>query len=273
MSAGQPEVKFDTRNQRLLSLWDKIQRIQVDFCFAQEVSIYYMSEEWLNAARTVLDVGTGNGYFLQKLRELFPDKHYRGIDVSAELVAQARAALGEAAGVDLTIEDYFATRGIFDAVIMRLFWQHLPIDRLDAALGQLDAITRPGSAVLITDAHDAVRCFVPGLPEFRKVIDAYTEQQRHSGCRRDVATLLVDRFARSDTWRIAADLRLLLPSSIPGYRPLFARIYQLWLDLFECLDQLKLDFGPARAELAAWARDPRSFTQAGLHVLRLERVR
>jgi SAM-dependent methyltransferase len=266
------DVKFDTRDQRLLNLWDEIQRVQVDFCFAQEVSVFYMSEHWLTGSRTVLDVGTGNGHFLHRLREYFPDKYYRGIDISPELLALARSTLGETTNIDLAVEDYFETKGLFDCVIMRLFWQHLPENRLDAAISQLAMITRPGSSVFITDAYDSVRCFVPDLPEFRKVIAAYSSQQRASGRHRDIASLLLDRFDQTGVWRLTCDLHLILPSSIPGYRALYARIYQLWLELFECLDQLKLDFTPARLDLGAWERDPQSFTQAGIRVFRFERV-
>jgi len=76
------DTKFDIRSKQLQRIWDELQRLQTDFCFDQELSAYYMCDYWLNDARSILDAGTGNGYFLNRIRELFPRKQYTGIDIS-----------------------------------------------------------------------------------------------------------------------------------------------------------------------------------------------
>src|SRR5215468_1538514 len=80
---------FGTKKPTLLEIWDQIQRLQTDFALAQELSCYYTTPQW-HAANTVLDLGTGNGYYLQKIAGYFPDKVYRGVDLSAELIAIAQ---------------------------------------------------------------------------------------------------------------------------------------------------------------------------------------
>ena len=50
------------------------------------------------------------------------------------------------------------------------------------------------------------------------------------------------------------------------------RIHELWIELFECLGELAMDFTPAREELARWKEDEQAYTQAGVHVTRLDRI-
>jgi len=270
-SAKERNGKFDTRNQLLLRIWDEIQSVQTDFCFPQELSAYYMSDHWIQTTRTVLDVGTGNGYFLSKLLEMFPNKDFTGIDISSELMELARLRL-EGRAVDLRNEDYFGHHGVYDFIIMRLFWQHLPEDRIGEALRKLEELTGPGASVLISDAYDDVRRFMPDMPAFRAMINAYTRQQAAIGRNRNIVDVLIDWAESEDSWCVGEDIRLILPSSIHGYRNLFGRIYELWVELFECVGELEMDFTPAKDELGRWSRDEYAFTQAGLRVVRLDRL-
>lgn len=263
--------KFDTHNRTLLRIWDEIQCVQTDFCFPQELSAYYMSDHWVRRALTVLDVGTGNGCFLSKLLRNFPNKRCAGIDISTELLELATPRL-EGLKVKLTTQDYFDHEGVYDFVIMRLFWQHLGKDRIAEAQEKLEELTRPGASVLISDAYDEVRLFVPDMPAFREVIRAYTDQQADIGRNRNIINMLLEWAESRDSWRVGEDIRLILPSSIHGYRSLFGRIYELWIELFECLGELKTDFEAAKEELRQWFRNETNYTQAGLRVVRLDRV-
>ena len=265
------DTKFDTCDQRLLRIWDEIQRVQTDFSFAQEISAYYMSYNWIQEVSSVLDVGTGNGYFLSKLQERFPDREYTGIDISQEFIDLAKSNLRNIR-VQLKTQDYFTVTGVYDFVIMRLFWQHLPHYRIKEALSKLTDITKPGSSALISDAYDEARCFVPALPEFQKVITTYTHQQSAVERNRDIVSTLIDLVKTTPSWRVGCEIPLILPSSIPGYLRLYNRIYELWIELFECLGELDIDFTPAKEELAHWRENAGAYTQAGLRVVRLDRI-
>lgn len=270
-SPNEIDGKFNTRNQRLLQIWDEIQCVQTDFCFPQELSAYYMSDHWLRHAQSVLDVGTGNGYFLSKILEKFPDKHYVGIDISTELTELASQKMQDC-GVELLRRDYFDHAGVYDFVIMLLFWQHLPESRIGEALQKLEELVPPGASVLIADAYDEVRRFVPDMPVFRRMIKAYTTQQTAVGRNRNIINLLLNWAESTDLWRVGENLKLIIPSSIHGYRSLFGRIYELWIELFECLGELEIDFTSVKQELMRWSGDESAFTQAGLRIVRLDRV-
>jgi SAM-dependent methyltransferase len=265
------EVKFNTRDPKLLQVWDEIQHIQTDFCFQQEVSVYYMSDYWLNSAKTVLDVGTGNGYYLNKLLQLFPNKKYTGIDIAGELLEIASSKISNY-NVELKKKDYFDVDGAFDFVIMRLFWQHLHLSKFEEALIKLAKITKIGGSAIIVDACDQFRCFVPELPKFREVIMAYAEQQRKVGKNRNIIETIKEWADKNESWRVEHDLTLILPSTIPGNLNLYHRIYKLWIGLFEILREIDMDFEPAKTELANWIYKTNTYTHAGIRLILLNRI-
>lgn len=140
------DKKFETQDTNLFQIWDEIQCVQANFCFAQEISAYYMSESWIKTAKNILDVGTGNGYFLKRISERFPDKSYTGIDTSKEFIERAKRDCGNS-NISYRKQNFFDVECQFDFIIMRLFWQHLPLKELPNALIKLDNITKPGSSV------------------------------------------------------------------------------------------------------------------------------
>ena len=83
---GLIEFQSDRINERLDELWDELQILQADFAIAQELPLYYQSPEW-HKSEKVLDVGCGNGHYLNLLNNYFPDKKYFGVDVSSELIS------------------------------------------------------------------------------------------------------------------------------------------------------------------------------------------
>jgi SAM-dependent methyltransferase len=230
-----------------------------------------MSDHWMDDAQSVLDVGTGNGYFLNKIRELFPYKHYSGIDISRELISIAKSNISDSS-IRLQAEDYFDVEGKYDFIIMRLFWQHLPLSRVDEACEKLEQITCPGASVLISDAYDEVRCFAPPLQAFQKVFSAYAEQQSEIERNRDIIGTLKNWANASGTWQVGCDLPIIMPSTLPGKMRLYQSIYKLWIELFENLGELEMDFGPAKKEIFRWQTRKDAFTQAGIRVIRLDRI-
>ena len=164
-------------------IWSALQVIQADFCFGQEVSAYYTSPAWL-AARTVLDVGTGNGHYLARLAGRFPDKQYLGIDVEADHIDVARRTVAQPS---LRFErgDLYAATGRYDALLARLLFQHLT--RVPEALDAVASLLRPGGVAVIIDAHDAARHFDPAPPEYLRFFRAYAANQATHGMSREAA--------------------------------------------------------------------------------------
>jgi len=77
----------------LKNIVDAQLKIQVDAPWPREAEC--LEHHGLKDARSILDVGTGNGYFLCRLAERYPQKQFTGIEVSKQLIAIARKSAEE----------------------------------------------------------------------------------------------------------------------------------------------------------------------------------
>jgi 2-polyprenyl-3-methyl-5-hydroxy-6-metoxy-1,4-benzoquinol methylase len=258
---------FETKKPAILEIWSEMQQLQSDFCLPQEMSFYFTSPQW-HAATRVLDLGTGNGYYLKKVAAHFPEKIYHGVDSSSELIAIA--------GKDMTISNVtFAHRDLFDEsqthdfVIMRLLLQHL--SDVPTALDHVAGLTNPGGSALIIDAHDPLRFFYPALPEFMQFFTTYAEHEQKAGRNRHVSSLVQRAIAGSSFWRLEGTLQLLIPSTIPGNLDLFTKTYGRLVDLVETVGELQYDFEAVRRAWQRWSAKPGAYTQVGLNLILLSR--
>ncbi|OBK04845.1 hypothetical protein A5746_21155 [Mycolicibacterium conceptionense] len=259
---------FGTHKETIQRIWDQMQRLQTDFAIAQELSFYYTSPQWQNA-HTVLDVGTGNGYYLKQIAARFPGKKYTGIDLSPELVDVANR---EACENNVSFENsrLFDHEGTYDFVLMRLLLQHL--DDIPTALDRVSQLTRPGGTALIIDANDTVRYFSPNFPLFTEFFAAYTEHERCAGRDRRVGDRIEEALAQSTSWIRGDTLSLLIPSTVNGNLELFRQTYTLFVDLVREAGELEYDFESVKDAWFRWSALPDAYTQVGLSLIRIDRV-
>lgn len=259
---------FVTRKAEIFDIWDQMQRLQTDFAIAQELPFYYTSAEW-QSAKTVLDVGSGNGYYLGQIATRFTEKIYHGIDLSAELVAVAEAETGSR-NVSFSCRELSEVTESFDFVLMRLLLQHL--DDVPTFLDEIAMVTKPGRSALIIDAHDPVRFFYPEFPQFTKFFAAYSENERKAGRDRCVASRVNGALASSTAWQLGDITRLVIPSTIPGNMALFSKTYTLLVDLVEQAGELSYDFAAVKEAWRQWSQKPGAYTQVGLNMIRIDRI-
>lgn len=268
-AADGADPKFNTADADMTAIWNVLQRRQVDFAIAQEIAAYRASERW-RRARTVLDVGTGNGYYLRRIAAFFPDKVYCGIDTSKELVAVAEGEPGPDARLEFCCRDIVDEPSRHDFVIMRLLLQHLADP--EAMLDQAALVTAPGGAALVIDCWDAARRFAPDLPEFRRFFQAYADHQATMGRRRDVVDRLPEMARKHGMWDVADHLRVLITSSAPGQLALFQDIYGRFIDMVERAGTLDYPFEAVRREWRRWCGLEGSYAQVGVNLVTLHRV-
>ena len=140
---------FGTSEEQILKLWDDIQTIQANLSFNFELPTYFSSSTWLNRGGRVLDVGSGNGHYILRLRDWFPDKAYCGIDTSTELIESACESSKEF-DIEFALRDYFDEKGDYDFVVMRLFWQHVEVANVESGLAKLGELVKSGGSAFIT---------------------------------------------------------------------------------------------------------------------------
>lgn len=266
--ASDSDPLFGTQKRAILDIWNQMQRLQTDFAIAQELSFYYTSPQW-DAARTVLDLGAGNGYYMGKIAARFSDKVYHGVDASAELIAIAEREVG-GENRSFSHRNLFDVTEPYDFVLIRLLLQHL--SDIQVALDHIAGVTNLGGSAFIIDAHDPFRFFHPEFPEFTAFFTAYAAHEREAGRDRQVASRVEQVIASSAVWRMGGTLQLLIPSTIPGNLDLFTRTYTLLVDLVEQAGELQYDFSVVKEMWLRWSKRPDAYTQVGLNLIRIDRV-
>lgn len=251
----------------LTEMWDRVQRNQVEYGFAQELVAYYSSDTWLRS-ESVLDLGTGNGHYLQRLAAYFPGKRYHGIDISEELITIARS---RAPKDNIRFEqcDLSAVTGSYDFVIMRLFLQHMP--DVNAALDKVAGITKPGGSALVIDSYLPRRLFQPEVPEVMKFLAAYKEQQASLGLDRNIAVHLDEAVGTTGRWTIGDRLTMIYPTTFPGMLDLYRESIYLMIEIIERTKTMEYDFDKVRKDWDRWCSRDDAYAQVGVCAVRLDR--
>jgi len=139
---------------------------QYDELFVTHMHAYDITHEMIltmlpfprGSALRVLELGTGTGNLTQKLLDRFPQSIVVGYDVSAEMLARARAKLASARGrVQLHQSDISQVvfPGLFDAVISAIAVHHVPPPAKPILFHRLYAALRPGGVLVLGDAFQA----------------------------------------------------------------------------------------------------------------------
>jgi tRNA G46 methylase TrmB len=77
----------DPARYNLGDLVDQILIMQTDYSWPKEAEC--LENHGLKSAKRVLDIGTGNGHFLCRMAERYPDKQFVGIETSEPLIERA----------------------------------------------------------------------------------------------------------------------------------------------------------------------------------------
>jgi len=111
----------------------------------------------------VLDVGTGTGALLERLRTRYPDARMTGVDIALNMCLRASQKLGPACPiVNGTAEHLPFRSGTFDLVVSASVLQW--VDDLSAALLEMRRVVRPGGEINLAFFCDGTlgelqRCF------------------------------------------------------------------------------------------------------------------
>lgn len=113
----------------------------------------------------VLDLGVGNGLFLQKLKEVIPEATFTGIDVSSEMLKQARNALSlKTIECSATEANLYLPHHSQDLVLAHFINAYIPINTL---FNQAKLLARSqGHFSLITTTYESFPVAQQQLAEF-----------------------------------------------------------------------------------------------------------
>jgi ubiquinone/menaquinone biosynthesis C-methylase UbiE len=262
------------RAASVTEVWDRLMRLQTDLSQPIELSFFFGCQPWLDAAR-VLDIGTGNGYYLRRLATYFPEKSYVGIDLDPEHIAMAeregrRAAAGDGgAGIRFLVGDAHQLEGEYDLVLARLLIQHL--SSVEEFLASASRAIRPGGSLIVIESSDETRRWSPAIPAMTAFFETFRARRRSEGCDRDAGRLLAEKVTRFG-FEAEASAILVVPSTIPGYKDMFLETYLTVLQVVRSAFEVECDYDRIVADLNAWWAEPASYSQLGVHLASYRRA-
>jgi len=127
-------------------------RLQVDISLDTHRS--FLHQHGIENCESVLDVGTGTGYFLSRLATFYPAIKFTGIDFKVDLIKRAET-ISEELGVenvswihdDINNMQLDNAKKQFDGILLRFSAVHIP--KIDNTLKLLKAMLRPGGKIWI----------------------------------------------------------------------------------------------------------------------------
>ncbi|MCP4381174.1 MAG: methyltransferase domain-containing protein [Hyphomicrobiales bacterium] len=246
-----PHRFLDTRDGRMATLWDDLLSLQVDLFLAHEVDLLHGIEGW-SRARTVLDVGCGNGYFLSRLHELDREKTYVGIDISGELIAMA-IKRHQKPGLQFRRCDFLSDRTMpaCDFILLRFVVQHL--DDFETVLDRASKVLAPGGGMLIVESDLAGSLVRPSMPLFAGLLQAFEADRARIGMLRNRLGALAAIAASGSGWQLDFDRPVAIPSVGPFRGSKTIAVFKRWIDLCESSGGFDYPFHETREELENWS--------------------
>lgn len=262
-----PDRLLDTTDAKAAAEWDRLLTEQVALFADREIQTL-RDIEVLGAARRVLDVGCGNGAFLARLHEQFPEKDCIGIDVSAELVD---IATGRHARAGLRFEQGDFLGSVLlpgcDLIILRFVVQYLAcvttiLQRAAQALAQ-------GGVVLVIEPDLGRSVASPPMPAFTAMLSAFEIRQELAGRLRTRLGEITKEAKDTGLWEPLFDDLVAIPIAAPIQRDKAVTVFARWIALCERAAGFDYPFEQARRDLEAWARDPIASAGIALKVVAL----
>lgn len=152
-------------------------------------------ERWgFHDATSIIELGSGPGFVTKLLLDHLPDARVTGVELDADLIADASNNLGDYGDRVRLVHTSVAETGLasesYDAAYARLLFQHLP-DPVAAAI-EIRRVLRPGAPLVIYDVDDGMDLLIdPEVPGLRSVMERMRQLQAAQGGNRHIGRRLV----------------------------------------------------------------------------------
>ncbi|MBI5300438.1 MAG: methyltransferase domain-containing protein [Deltaproteobacteria bacterium] len=191
----------------LTSEMDNQLRAQVDVAWPKEVLC--LEEHGLKNARNILDIGTGNAYFLLRLAKRYPEKMFTGIEVSEPLIRVAEELIKENQLPNVRlVKDRCPTDRVnadFDLITARLSLYLMP-NREDVISWSYGLLSK-GSRMIITDLMDFGVHTFPERKGWYKLFRAYAKRCGEQGADRNIGRILPHILLKNGFKNIKLDIK------------------------------------------------------------------
>ena len=237
--------------------------LQTRLIMPLEFPVFYNSELWLNSSK-VLDLGTGYGDYIAKLSEAFPEKQFVGIDCNDEYISEASRTYGKShSNLKFFTSDILDFKDQYPCVLARLVAQHMP--NLEAFINHVADILEPNGIFVNIEPSDRLRIYYPPCKPMKRLFLKFAEHQASTGKYRDAGYRL-QSLAPQAGLALHHETHIIVPSTLPGYKPLFTRFHELIFELFSEEYSLDFDKEEMRSAWREWASVEHGYTQLAMHV-------
>lgn len=267
------------------ALWDVFLENQADLFFDGEAK-WIEGMSWWSGCERVLELGSGNGSYLSRLAERFPNKSYLGIEKLSPMVAHSNARF---AGKRIGFQEGDAEvlipelRESADVVLFRLTLQHLqdPVAALQNAWHYLAA----EGYILIVDSCDGARKSSHRVRSIEEAEKKVAERQQNGGRGNRKVTIDLLKAIESGASPLSA-LYDVAFTNLNADGEMLSEVMRLEgekdrrlgftqglliLSLFQRSYQIPVDFDLAYEELKACSEDPTAWSIPGAHFMVLKK--
>jgi len=259
---------LDTSTRDAANNWNQLLQLQTQVFLPNEIKFFLGCKEWMDA-QSVLDVGCGNGAYISKLSQHFPEKTYTGIDVSPELISAAKCGKTDP-NIRFEQRDFyeFQTEGLFDVVVMRLIVQHLK--GFNPILRQASKLLKPGGSLVIIEPDLDNSWNRPETPKFAQLLQNVDDNSRQNQTNRSILSELNHIVMKNDDWTTEQNLTISLPYVGPFEDSNLLRLYSLWIDILNNSHVVSLPLLEVHRELHAWSQRSDTYAQIGVRFMHLK---
>lgn len=162
----------------------ELERLKTQAAAAQALERAILTQAGLRPGMRVLDLACGPGIVSCLLAKMAAPGQVLGLDLSAELLVEARAAAGRQGLANLDFQqgnvyDLALEDEQFDFIYARFLFQHL--EHPQRALAEARRVLKPGSILAIADVDDGWLCLHPEPSAFKDFTRRAAELQAKSG--------------------------------------------------------------------------------------------
>lgn len=266
-------------------LWDIFLEGQAELFFEPEFQ-WIASQSWWADAKNILEFGSGNGAYLSKLSDQFPEKNFFGIEKLSLSVKQANERYAkdkvkfQEGNAEIFNEQLSNSA---EVVLFRLTLQHLkkPLSALQNAWEYLQS----NGYVLIIDSCDSAKKTSHPITAIDKALELVAEAQRNNGIGNRKITLEILQMLENQQSPLS-ELYELISSNIDTtgkivykniclegerIRERYFNHNLLFLTLLHRTYHVQIDIQKAYNELKQYLNDENAWTVLGMHYLVLKK--
>jgi trans-aconitate methyltransferase len=252
--------------QSRASEWNDLLCSQVSLFVDAELAYLETSYEW-SRSHSIADIGCGNGDYLHKVSERFPNKLYMGADLSEPLIALAQTRHADS-GIVFRIANIEA-RDIglkFDAIFLRFVVQHLSDP--GSFFGALRNCCSDHTVVYVIEPKLSASSVSPELPLLRQLLTSYDTECEKSGRSRALIGD-VHRFSEQlgQQWSVKRTNLIKAAYHRPDM-PMtqIENVMMGWINAVAAAGTISFDFSAARDEVSDWVHHSGSSIEFCLNI-------